>query len=292
MAQDAPSVVAICGKNRIGASGLAFAVHVFAARWPATRLVAIPGPDDPLVDSWQPSMRQAAMRLGVPMVDMSSLFEIPDLVLISLEYSRIVRVARFASPRLYNIHFSALPAYRGMYTSIWPILNGETQSGVTLHLMDAGADTGPIVAQRVFALPDSWTSRQLYEAYLNEGLQLFQESLVSLIEGTPTLIPQDESRASYYFKSSFDFTRREIDLTRPAEEVHRFVRALAFPEYQLPTLAGRRVRQCRILPARTTAAAGSVMLDTPISGSFATGDGGVVELQWADANAAEASPVR
>lgn len=281
MAQDGPSVVAICGKNRIGASGLAYAVHLFAARWPNTRLVAIPGPDDPMVDGWQPSMRQAAIRLQVPIVEMTSLFDIPDLVLISLEYSRIVRVAKFASPKLYNIHFSALPAYRGMFTSIWPILNGETQSGVTLHLMDAGADTGPIIAQRVFPLPRYWTSRQLYEAYLNEGLELFQGTVESLIVGTPALIPQDEARASYYFKSSFDFTKREIDLTRPAEEVSRFVRALAFPEYQLPTLRGRKVRNSRILPATSGKAAGTPLMETALSTSFATGDGGVVELSWA-----------
>jgi methionyl-tRNA formyltransferase len=282
MAEDAPSVVAICGKNRIGASGLAYAVHVFAARWPKTRLVAIPGPDDPLVDAWQPSMRQVAMRLQVPIVEMTSLYEIPDLVLISLEYSRIVRVAKFASSRLYNIHFSALPAYRGMYTSIWPILNGETHSGVTFHQMDAGADTGPIVSQRIFPLPSSFTSRQLYDTNLNEGLELFRVTLQSLIEGVPPMTVQDESRMSYYFKSSFDFTKREIDLARPVEEVSRFVRALAFPEYQLPVLRGRRVNNCRILPLRTTKDAGAVLLETPVSTSFATGGGGVIELEWAN----------
>ena len=285
MTQRAPSVVTICGKNRIGASGLAYAVHVVAARWPETSLVAIPGPDDPLVDSWQPSMRQAAMRLQVPIVEMDSLYEIPDLVLISLEYSKIVRVAKFASKRLYNIHFSALPAYRGMYTSIWPILNGERQSGVTLHLMDAGADTGPLVAQRVFDLPHYWTSRQLYESYLNEGLELFRNNFESLVTGEPTLTVQDESKASYYFKNSFDFRKREIDLTGSAQVVNRFVRALAFPEYQLPTLNGRRVRNCRILPVTTQRSPGEVLLETPISTSFAVGGGEVVELEWANDDA-------
>lgn len=282
MSQDAPSVVAICGKNRIAASGLAYAVHVFAQRWPNSRLVAIPGPDDPIADGWQPSMRQAAMRLKVPIVEMTSLHDIPDLVLISLEYSRIVRVAKFKSPNLYNIHFSALPKYRGMYTSVWPILNGEEESGVTFHVMDAGADTGPIISQRIFALPNYWTSRRLYEAYLDEGLELFRQTLETLVLSTGTPKVQDESKMSYYFKSSHDFSKREIDLTKTAEEVSRFTRAMAFPEYQLPLLKGRRVKHCRILPLTTTEAAGTSLLDTPISTSFATGDGGVVELQWGD----------
>ena len=282
MSQGVPSVVAICGKNRIAASGLAYAVHMFAARWPSSRLVAIPGPDDPIVDGWQPSMRQASMRLQVPIVEMTSLQDIPDLVLISLEYSRIVRVAKFKSPNLYNIHFSALPKYRGMYTSIWPILNGEKESGVTFHVMDAGADTGPIISQRIFALPHYWTSRRLYEAYLDEGLELFRQTLETLVLGTGQPQVQDESKMSYYFKSSFDFSKREIDLTKPAEEVSRFVRALAFPEYQLPVLKGRRVKNCRILPLESKEPAGTVLLDTAISTSFAVGGGGVVELQWGD----------
>lgn len=281
MPQKTPSIVAIGGKNRIGASGLAYAVHVFAARWPNTRLVAIPGPDDPVVDGWQPSMRQAAMRLEVPIVELTSLYDVPELVLISLEYSKIVPVARFASPRLYNIHFSALPAYRGMFTSILPILHGAEHSGVTLHLMDKGADTGAVIAQRIFQIPSYWTSRQLYEAYLNEGLELFQESLESLVTGIPAMTPQDESRATYYYRSSLDLSKREIDLVGSADDVNRFVRGLAFPEYQLPTLAGRPVRSCRILAATTKKPSGAVLLETPISTSFATGDGGVVELTWA-----------
>jgi methionyl-tRNA formyltransferase len=93
---------------------------------------------------------------------------------------------------------------------------------------------------------------------------------------------QDESKMSYYFKSSFDFSKREIDLARPAEEVSRFVRAMAFPEYQLPVLRGRRVKNCRILPMSTTQDAGVALLETAVSTSFATGDGGVVELEWAN----------
>ena len=275
-----PTVLAICGKNRIAVSALAHAAHLLAARQSATKLVAVPNPDDSGADGWQPSFKRAAQRLGIPVAEMASLYDTPGLVLISLEYSRIIRVAKFASQRLFNIHFSALPAYRGVFTSIWPILNGESQSGVTLHFIDPGIDTGAIVAQRVFPLPGYVTSRQLYEMYLNEGFELFCSTVSSLLDGVPAATPQDESRASYYSRQSLDLSQREIDLDRPAADVSRFVRAFAFPEYQLPTLRGRRVRNCRVLDARTDRTAGTVILETAHSTAYAVRDGGVVELEW------------
>lgn len=275
-----PAVLAIGGKNRIAVQALAHAKHFLAASESETRLVAVPNPEDAGADSWQPSLRAAAERWNVPVVDIKSLYEIASLVLVSLEYSRIIRVARFASDRLYNIHFSALPAYRGVFTSIWPILNGEDTAGVTLHVIDSGIDTGAVVAQRLFPLSEYVTSRELYDMYMNEGFELFRTQLDALLRGAPATTAQDETRATYYNRQSIDLSVREIDLTRPAAEVSRFVRAFAFPEYQLPILGGRRVRNCRVLTASTQKTPGSVVSETPYSTAYATGDSGVIELEW------------
>ena len=56
----------------------------------------------------------------------------------------------FLNARLYNIHFSYLPAYKGMFTSALPIKNGEVDSGVTLHKIESGIDTGDIIDQIKF----------------------------------------------------------------------------------------------------------------------------------------------
>ena len=273
-------MVALCGKNRVAVAALGHLVHVLDANWPDTRLVAVPNAGDEGKDGWQPSFRAAAQRLGVPIVDMASLHPVADLVLVSLEYDKIIRTAKFASQRLYNIHFSALPAYRGVFTSMWPILNGETHSGVTLHFIDPGIDTGAIVAQRLFGIPSYCTSRQLYEMFLDHGIELFRSSIASLLSGTPAGVPQDEAKASYYSRSSLDLSQREIDLTAAAERISRFVRTMAFPEYQLPTLSGRRVRNCRVVSGSTSERAGTLLRETELSSSFATGDGGIVELVW------------
>lgn len=71
-----------------------------------------------------------------------------DLIFISLEFDKIVNPDLFKDARLYNIHFSLLPSYKGMYTSAIPILNGEEMVGVTFHEIDKGIDTGNIIAQK------------------------------------------------------------------------------------------------------------------------------------------------
>jgi methionyl-tRNA formyltransferase len=202
-------------------------------------------------------------------------------VLFSLEYDRILKVDRFASQRLFNIHFSALPRYRGVFTSIWPILNGETESGVTLHRIDPGVDTGDIIAQRRFPLSSHLTARQLYDLYEDEAGVLFAEWFTRLLEEDPPGTAQDSDQASYYDRASLDLSSVEVDLNRSAEQVCRFVRAFTFPEYQLPTLNGRAIRSCGVIPGRSDGRPGRMLRRSPVSSSYVVADGQMVELVWA-----------
>ena len=281
MSELIPNRVVLCGKGRIATSALSFCVHHVATQRLPSRVLACPNSDDRGYDTWQPSLIRAADQLRVERVNLCDVESDPSLVLISLEYDRIIRVNRFASRRLFNIHFSALPAYRGVYTSIWPLLRGEREAGVTLHYMDSGADTGAIVAQRRFPVPAHLTARHLYELYSDEGLALFREWLPVLLMTVPDATPQREDGASSFNRGSLDLRQREIDLTLPPERIGAFVRAYTFPEYQLPTLGGRAVRGCAVLPGHTEAAPATLLHETAFSSSYATGDGGIVELIWA-----------
>jgi methionyl-tRNA formyltransferase len=276
-----PSTILICGKGRIATHALSYAVHYVASQRLPTRVAACPNTDDKGYDDWQESLGRAASQLGVSRLSLEDAESERDLLLVSLEYDRLIRVDRFASSRLYNIHFSALPAYRGVFTSIWPILNGESEVGVTLHYMDAGADTGAIIARQIVPLPEYTTARQLYDLYLAEGLQLFRDWLPRLISTVPESFVQDERTASSYNRKSLDLRKLEVDLSRNAEQVCRFVRAFTFPEYQLPTLEGRAIKSCTRIPGSTAASAGSALHATPYSTSFATADGQMVEIVWA-----------
>ncbi|HEX2780675.1 MAG TPA: hypothetical protein VHM30_14315, partial [Gemmatimonadaceae bacterium] len=166
-------------------------------------------------------------------------------------------------------------------TSVWPLLNEEASSGVTLHEMDAGADTGPVVGQRLFPIPPYMTARQLYETYMDEALMLFREWFPVLLKERPPARAQDEADASAYTRASLDLSKCEIDFDLPAQRVCSFVRAFTFPEYQLPTIAGRAVRSAAALPGVHPRPAGSRLSETPYSTVFVAGDGGLVEVIWA-----------
>ena len=150
-------IICLAGKNSIAVDAM---LHLIERGW-KKQLVVCANQTDNGVSSWQPSLLRFAREFGVRIVSLDEAQQIQDLIFISLEFDKIIRPSAFKSRRLYNIHFSALPAYKGLYTSALPILHGEGLSGVTLHEIDSGIDTGPIVAQTVFYLPKGCTARDL-----------------------------------------------------------------------------------------------------------------------------------
>ena len=225
-------------------------------------VVVLPNRTDTGEDGWQPSLIKAAHRRGLRIVRPEAVQDTGELLFLSLEYDRLIDPERFRSRRLYNIHFSLLPKYRGVYTSVWPILNGEIESGVTLHVIDAGIDTGDIVSQHRFPLDASDTARDLYMKYHAAGIELVRAHLPILMDGDPVATPQPAIGASYYSRSSLDFERITIDLRKTAWEIHNQIRAFVFREYQLPTVMGCAVTGSRILDARSRGRAGTVIEQT------------------------------
>jgi methionyl-tRNA formyltransferase len=165
----------------------------------------------------------------------------------------------------------------------WPILNGETEAGVTLHLMDEGIDTGPIVDQRDFALPAHITARSLYEMFVDEAFELFKKNFLRLVYGDYQLAEQNHGEATYYSKESIDFAQdKKLELSQPASRIERTARAFYFPEYQLPTLENQPVRACHIVYERSSEQPpGTQICNTSIGGVYVAGDKRLVEFLWA-----------
>ncbi|MEK9628125.1 MAG: formyltransferase family protein, partial [Nitrospinota bacterium] len=82
-------------------------------------------------------------------------------------------------PRLgcVNIHPALLPKYRGRYSTAHAIFNGETETGVTIHWMDEGIDSGPIISQETIAIDPDDTAKSLWEKFTAEGEKLFSSFL-------------------------------------------------------------------------------------------------------------------
>lgn len=247
-------MICIAGKNAIAVGAL---VELVRRGW-RERLVVCPNRTDTGVSTWQPSLALFARQLGVRVVQLDEVQTIDDLVFISLEFDRIIRPQRFRSSRLYNIHFSALPAYKGMYTSALPILHGRNRSGVTLHVIDHGIDTGPIIERRLFDIPDTYTARDLYYRYMDEGLKLFSERVDDLVGGMPDSVPQAAERSTYNSKAAIDYENLKIDLNDTADGVIRQLRAFSFREYQTPMVAGMEVGEWTVLPSRSLTRPGRV----------------------------------
>jgi methionyl-tRNA formyltransferase len=148
----------------------------------------------------------------------------PDISIVAA-YGHILSQALLDVPRLgsVNVHASLLPALRGAAPIQRAILDGCTETGITIMQMDAGMDTGPILHQVATPLPPDETGGELATRLAELGAEALIEALTLLDEAGLEPRPQDGSRATFAPK----ITREEerIDWTRPAETVARKIRA-------------------------------------------------------------------
>jgi methionyl-tRNA formyltransferase len=122
-----------------------------------------------------------------------------------------------------NIHPSLLPRYRGATPIPAAILSGDEDTGVTIMLLDAGMDTGPIISQFVVGIEPQDTTESLTSRLARAGARLLSETLPLWLDGSLKTLPQDEGVASY----SMPVTKEDgaIDWHMGAEEIWRRVRA-------------------------------------------------------------------
>ena len=213
-------------------------------------------------DTFQRSFRKYSHEKNLKEVLLADLMEIRDLLFVSLEYDKLVPVDKFASTNLFNIHFSLLPKYKGMYTSAWPILNGETSSGVTLHKIDSGIDTGDIIDQIEFTIDNDDNCKDLYLNYISHGILLFKRNIANLISGDYIAVKQNALFSSYYSKHSIDYSNIKIGLNKTAFEIRNQIRAFNFSEYQVPRIFGEKIVSADILSTQTRKTPGSILQES------------------------------
>ena len=118
-----------------------------------------------------------------------------------------------------------MPKYRGPNPYIQTILHGEKESGVTLHLVDDGYDTGAILSQEKVQISETDTSKELREKSVRVARKLVKEFITDLNDKIITPIKQSEKQATYFPNISGD--KKMIDFTfQTSEEILRTVRAL------------------------------------------------------------------
>lgn len=138
-------------------------------------------------------------------------------------FSRRLPASLLRLPRLgcLNVHPSLLPAHRGPDPLFWLFHDGDETGGVTIHLMDEGFDTGPIVLRETLSLSDDITTATLERDCATHGGMLLAEALAALDAGAILPQPQDEACASYQsWPTEDDYI---ITPTWSARRAYRFI---------------------------------------------------------------------
>ena len=132
----------------------------------------------------------------------------------------------------FNVHAALLPQYRGAAPINWAVINGETQTGVTTFFLDHDIDTGRIIMQKPFDIPDTADMEYVYDGLMHLGAEICLATLERIVaaDGHPESIPQEQlltvgqtlRPAPKIFKETC-----EINWHQPAKQIYDFIRGLS-----------------------------------------------------------------
>ena len=183
-----------------------------------------------------------------------------------------------------NVHASLLPKYRGAAPIQWAVIDGETESGVTIMQMDEGLDTGDMLAKAIVPLDGKETGGSLFDKLSEAGGRLCVETLAKLEKGEITPEKQGESPTAY--ASMLDKKMGNIDWNKSAVVIERLVRGLNPWPSAYTHLDGKTLKiwACDVLPqSASKGESGEILEVTKDAIHVQTGDGILVlrEIQLA-----------
>jgi len=148
----------------------------------------------------------------------------PDLIVV-IAYGKIIPQSILDIPvyGCINVHASLLPKYRGAACLNAPILNGDTETGVTIMQMEAGLDTGPILRQAKMKLKGKEILEDVHDKLSALGAEILVSTLKDFMAGKIKPQIQDESKASYI--KTLKKEDGKVDWKKPAIEIERMIRA-------------------------------------------------------------------
>ncbi len=123
-----------------------------------------------------------------------------------------------------NVHASLLPAWRGAAPIQWSIINGDSETGITIMQMNEGLDTGDIILKEVYKMTGKETGGSLFDTLSGMGGEATLKALELIEKGQAERIPQAESTTSY--ASMLKKEMGELNFNKTGAEIERLVRAL------------------------------------------------------------------
>lgn len=194
--------------------------------------------DDPKENNFYGSVAQLCARNGIPVhapedanhpLWIERIAKLNPEYIFSFYYRNLLSEPLLATARkgAFNLHGSLLPKYRGRAPANWVLVNGETETGVTLHRMVKRADAGAILAQQKVTIERSDTGLSLHTKLRDAAAALLRDALPQLAQGKLSETAQDESKATYFGRRTA--ADGKLDWKQPAEQLFNLVRAVTQP---------------------------------------------------------------
>ena len=206
----------------------------------------------------------------------------PELIVVAA-YGKVLpeELLNYSKHGSINVHSSLLPAYRGAAPINWAILDGLTETGVTIMYMAKELDAGDIILQKSTAIGENEDSLALTTRLAELGAEALSEAVVALADGTATRTPQEHEKHTYASMLSRELS--PIDWNRSAREINCQVRGLIPWPCAAAELAGTKFKVYKTTPGVETDKAPGTILSADKKGiQVACGDGKslyITELQ-------------
>ena len=186
-----------------------------------------------------PPVKQFALEKGLPVLQPEKM-KAPDFIETLRTYRADLQVVVafrmlpemvWAMPRFgtFNVHAALLPQYRGAAPINWAVINGETRTGVTTFFLDHDIDTGCIIRQMPFDIPDEADVEYVYDGLMHLGADICMKTLEDIIlaEGHPHCTPQQVPADGLHPAPKLFKDTCRIDWHQSAKHVYDFVRGLS-----------------------------------------------------------------
>lgn len=178
-----------------------------------------------------------------------------------------------------NVHSSLLPKYRGAAPINWAVLNGETETGVSIMYMTKELDAGDVILQRKTSIGETEDAQVLTARLAELGAEALSEAVRALAEGTASRTPQNHERHTCAPMLGRELS--PVDWTRSAHEISCQVRGLIpWPCASTDVISGEEMKLYAVLETggETAAKPGSVVASGKRGIDIACGDGKVLRV--------------
>ena len=225
-----------------------------------------------------PVFQPENLRDGVAYSQLSKLK--PDLIVV-VAYGRLLpnEILSLPSKGCINVHPSLLPKYRGCAPINWAIINGETETGVTIIYMSSELDAGDIITQSRITISQDETAEELHDRLSESGGKLLIKAIKAIDEGTSSRTPQDSALSSYAPMLSRALS--PINWTYTAKEIHNWVRGLfPWPAASTDAFSNQQIKvlSTSVTDRNTLRAPGMVLKADKEGIDIACGDGSVLRI--------------